>query len=75
MDVQDVVWKKPKNYPVRKPDPPWLDNVKVTPELIYRYQMDVRELGDILHADLNSLKDIDQVRLPKNSLLSYDTFF
>lgn len=47
---------------MRKRDPPWLEAVSVTPELIYRYQMAVRRVEDILEEDLNSLKQIHQVR-------------
>lgn len=62
LNFQETIWKKPRIYPMRNPIPPWLENVKVTPELIYRYQMNLRELGDILNTDLNSLKDINQVK-------------
>lgn len=56
-------WQRPKVYPLRKRDPPWLEAVSVTPELIYRYQMAVRRVEDILEEDLNSLKQIHQVRV------------
>lgn len=46
---------------MRKREPPWLEAVTVTPELIYRYQMSVKGLEDILESDLNSLKEIHQV--------------
>lgn len=48
-------------HPVRKCDPPWLEAISVTPELVYRYQMTVKSLEDILEADMKSLKDIEQV--------------
>lgn len=51
---------KPR-YPLRKRDPPWLETISVTPELVYRYQMAVRDFADILESDLNVLKDINQV--------------
>lgn len=53
---------------MRKLEPPWLDNVKVTPELTFRYQLDLKEIGDILNSDLNSLKDINQPELVNEQL-------
>lgn len=54
-------WHRPPICPMRKRDPPWMESVKATPDLIYRYQMSIKGLEDILKADLNSLKEIDQV--------------
>lgn len=42
-------------------DPPWLKSITVTPELIYRYQMAVKGLEDVLESDLNALKQVNQV--------------
>lgn len=49
--------------PIRKKDPPWLETIAVSPDLIYRYQVTVRDLEDILQADLNTLKEINQVKI------------
>lgn len=53
---------------MRKREPPWMEAVSATPDLIYRYQMSVKGLEDILEADLNSLKDIDQPMLVNDQL-------
>lgn len=58
--MQNTHQKVPQ-YPLRKRDPPWLEAVKIDPELIYRYQMSLKGIEDILEADLNSLKDVHQV--------------
>lgn len=54
-------WQKSPQYPQRKRDPPWLETVSVTPELIYRYQMSIKGIEDILEADLNTLNKAHQV--------------
>lgn len=61
-------WTKLSKYSqtLRKREPPWLEAVSVTPELIYRYQMSMNRLQDILETDLNSLKRISQVSISKN---------
>ncbi|XP_018579022.1 period circadian protein isoform X2 [Anoplophora glabripennis] len=58
--TDDNTWKDRRNYPIRKKDPPWLESVATSPDLIYRYQMTVKDLEDILEADLNVLKEITQ---------------
>ncbi|XP_068903032.1 period circadian protein isoform X3 [Tenebrio molitor] len=57
-----------KSFPVRKRDPPWLETVSVTPDIIYKYQMTVKGLDDILEADLHALKKIDQPMLVNDQL-------
>ncbi|CAH0556603.1 unnamed protein product [Brassicogethes aeneus] len=64
----DNTWKSKKYYPSRKKDPPWLETVTVTPDLIYRYQMTVKGIEDILEADLNTLKEIHQPVLVNDQL-------
>ncbi|KAK9736489.1 Period protein 2/3C-terminal region [Popillia japonica] len=59
---------KCRSYPFRKRDPPWLEAVSVTPELIYKYQMSVKEIEDILESDLNTLKQIHQPVLVNDQL-------
>ncbi|KAK9869818.1 hypothetical protein WA026_003547 [Henosepilachna vigintioctopunctata] len=65
MDVKNVTsddnsWRKNKSFPIRKRDPPWLNAVSVTPDLVYRYKMTVKGIKDILQEDLETLKKIDQ---------------
>ncbi|XP_017778157.1 PREDICTED: period circadian protein isoform X2 [Nicrophorus vespilloides] len=64
----DNTWTKSKHYPLRKRDPPWLESVSVTPDLIYRYQMDLKGVDDILESDINSLKQIPQPILVNDQL-------
>ncbi|XP_071052691.1 period circadian protein isoform X2 [Onthophagus taurus] len=64
----DENWQKYRYYPVRKRDPPWLEAVSITPELIYRYQIPMKEIGDILESDLNTLKEINQPMLVNDQL-------
>lgn len=54
-------WEKTPRVPVRRPDPHWLDNINVTNELVYRYQVNARTLTDVLNDDLYALKNIHQV--------------
>lgn len=53
--------KAPK-LPIKRSNPQWLDNVNLTDDLVYQYQIDARTLSDVLKADLLSLKKTNQVR-------------
>uniref|UniRef100_A0A7G3A994 Period circadian protein n=5 Tax=Lutzomyia TaxID=252607 RepID=A0A7G3A994_LUTLO len=57
--TQDMQWDKCRK-PWRRPEPPWLDNVSVTPDLVYRYQVTAKAIPDVLQADLSALKLIHQ---------------
>lgn len=48
--------------------PPWLEQIKFTPELAYRYQITERELNNVLESDLEALKNIDQPKLVEQQL-------
>lgn len=63
-----IILKNRKTIPIRKKDPPWLETVSLSSELIYRYQMAVKDIEDILEADLKSLKAIDQPMLVNDQL-------
>lgn len=59
-------WEKTHSQirrPFRRPEPPWLDKVTITPELVYRYQINARTITEVLKADLTALQCIRQVRL------------
>lgn len=64
---QEMQWDKgtttttTTRKPWRRPEPPWLDNVSVTPDLVYRYQVTAKAITDVLKADLSALKLIHQV--------------
>lgn len=40
--------------------PPWLEDIIVTPELIFRYQVNERGIDEVLQADLEALARIHQ---------------
>lgn len=46
---------------LRRRHPPWLENVNITSDLIYRYQLQAKAVGETLQADLKTLKGVDQV--------------
>lgn len=52
----------------RRPEPPWVENVTVTSDLIYRYQKPTETLSDVLQADLISLKLLTQPGLVNDQL-------
>ncbi|CAH1109624.1 unnamed protein product [Psylliodes chrysocephalus] len=62
------VWKIKKNCPMRKKEPPWLESLEISPDLIYRYQVAVKNLEDILTADKNCLKEFSQPVLVNDQL-------
>nr|CAI5835424.1 unnamed protein product [Callosobruchus analis] len=53
---------------IRNKDPPWLESVQVSHDLVYRYQMAVRDIEDILRADLDTLKEFNQPVLVNDQL-------
>lgn len=61
----EMQWDKMSNQrrsrPWCRPDPPWLNNVNVTPDLIYRYQITAKTIAEVLQADNCELKKINQV--------------
>ena len=56
-------WEKTPKIPIKRSNPQWLDNVNVTPELIYRYQISTRSLRDVLKDDMCAMKNIQQVNM------------
>ncbi|XP_067005842.2 period circadian protein isoform X2 [Anabrus simplex] len=74
--TEDMVWENSENRtsashikprPVLK-DPPWLEDVTVTPDLVYRYQMDDQNLENVLKRDLEALKSIHQPLMVNDQL-------
>ncbi|XP_068223176.1 period circadian protein [Palaemon carinicauda] len=51
-------------------DPQWLDDVKLTPELLYKYQLETKELVDVLRRDMDMLKRTKQPSLVDDQLSS-----
>ncbi|XP_044752877.1 period circadian protein [Coccinella septempunctata] len=73
MDIKNLTsddnsWRKNKNFPIRKRDPPWLKSVSVNPDLVYRYQMAVKDVENILEADLKALNGMKQPEAVNNQL-------
>lgn len=52
----------------RKKDPPWLEGVQLTPELIYEYQMHPKTLNEVLKADMDMMKNLNQSQLVNDQL-------
>lgn len=61
----DMKWEVSSKPPTKRPNPHWLDNVTLTNELVYQYQIDGRTLADVLKADMFALKNVIQVRRAK----------
>ncbi|XP_030767929.1 period circadian protein-like isoform X1 [Sitophilus oryzae] len=66
--LKDILRQHQKSYPMRKKEPPWLESVSMSPELIYRYQVSVKDLEDILKNDLNVLKNVNQPMMVNDQL-------
>lgn len=70
-DSSEMVWDCGSNNVVRakrRPNPPWLDNICQTKDLIYRYQMNERSIKEVLDADLIALKSVNQPILVNDQL-------
>ncbi|XP_058800820.1 period circadian protein isoform X2 [Phymastichus coffea] len=52
---------------VRK-EPPWIEGIKLTPELIYQYQIRPKDLEDVLKTDMEFLKQSKQPNIVNDQL-------
>ncbi|XP_076754367.1 period circadian regulator isoform X2 [Xylocopa sonorina] len=52
----------------RRKEPPWLEGVQLTPELIYEYQVHPKTLNEVLQADMDALKNFNQPLLVNDQL-------
>lgn len=66
-DKKKLIFERPKRI-VKRLEPPWLENVRVTSDLIYRYRKSSQPLTDVLEADLASLKLLTQPGLVNDQL-------
>ncbi|XP_066986224.1 period circadian protein isoform X6 [Macrobrachium rosenbergii] len=68
----DARWNIPRSKCPRPilNDPQWLEDVKVTPELLYKYQLETKELVDVLRRDMDMLKRTKQPSLVDDQLSS-----
>ncbi|XP_012134868.1 period circadian regulator isoform X4 [Megachile rotundata] len=57
-----------QHYGKRRKEPPWLEGVQLTPELIYEYQIHPKTLNEVLQADLDALKNFNQPLLVNDQL-------
>ncbi|CAL1679142.1 unnamed protein product [Lasius platythorax] len=53
---------------MQRRDPPWLEDVQLTPELIYKYQMHPKTLNEVLKVDMDAMKDLNQPLLVNDQL-------
>lgn len=70
-DSSEMIWDRGSQKVVqarRRPNPPWLDNICLTKDLIYQYQMNERSIKDVLDADMIALKSINQPILVNDQL-------
>ncbi|XP_024080859.1 period circadian protein isoform X2 [Cimex lectularius] len=66
--TEEVSWPtSSKPRPIRKVAP-WVEDINVTPELILRYQLEERELDEVLKEDLLLLERIHQPNLVNDQL-------
>lgn len=77
-NIEEMAWEKTerrgnnpgetnKTKPIRK-QPPWLEDIIVTPELIFRYQVNERGIDEVLQADLEALARIHQPLMVNDQL-------
>ncbi|XP_076642718.1 period circadian regulator isoform X1 [Halictus rubicundus] len=52
----------------RRKEPPWLEGVQLTPELIYEYQIHPKTMSEVLQADMDALKNFNQPLLVNDQL-------
>ncbi|XP_060809420.1 period circadian protein isoform X1 [Amyelois transitella] len=57
-----------KKFARRKMDPPWLDQVSVTSELIYKYQILTKTMDEVLTADKQKIGNLEQPSLVNEQL-------
>lgn len=48
--------------PPRNKQPPWLEKVKMTPDVMYRYRIPTVDLSEVLQKDLEAMKIFGKVR-------------
>ncbi|XP_072931109.1 period circadian protein-like isoform X2 [Epargyreus clarus] len=60
--------QKPKKVMRRKMEPPWMEQVCVTSELIYRYQVLTKSMEEVLNADKQRMKNVEQPTLVNEQL-------
>ncbi|XP_076315282.1 uncharacterized protein LOC143227846 [Tachypleus tridentatus] len=65
---------KTPNRVIRK-DPPWLERVCLSSEVVYRYQLPEKQMEDVLKKDLKALLDLQQPDLVTHQLAQLHSQF
>ncbi|CRL07870.1 CLUMA_CG020824, isoform A [Clunio marinus] len=63
-----IQWDEISKPPIRRANPHWIENINLTNELVFRYQLDARTLKDVLNDDMYTLKKIHQPDLVNDQL-------
>lgn len=50
-------------------EPPWQENVEITDQLIYRYQLSPKPLNEVLEADMEFLRKVTQPSMVSDQLV------
>ncbi|XP_048515476.1 period circadian protein isoform X2 [Athalia rosae] len=72
--TEGMMWKQtsavsvPKMRPAIRKPPPWLEEVNLTPELVYQYQMDSMTLQEVLEADKLAMQNMTQPLMVNDQL-------
>ncbi|XP_069365136.1 period circadian protein isoform X1 [Maniola hyperantus] len=67
-DVNKPNVARARKMPRRKMEPPWMEQVCVTSELIYKYQIVTKNIEEILSSDKEKLKHLEQPSLVNEQL-------
>ncbi|KAL1490355.1 hypothetical protein ABEB36_013066 [Hypothenemus hampei] len=58
--TDEIVKRQRKTYPLRKKDPPWMESVSASSDLIFKYQLTMKNIDEILKTDLSILNKTEQ---------------
>ncbi|XP_022246165.1 period circadian protein-like [Limulus polyphemus] len=67
MEVETKEESKTPFHPVRG-DPPWMEGIDKGPDLVFRYQLPIRNVEDVLKKDLEILQNMKQPELVNKQL-------
>lgn len=57
-----------KSFGMIRKEPPWIEGVNITSELVYQYQIGSKSLDEVLKADLDFLRQSKQPSLVNDQL-------
>lgn len=62
--TEDMQWDKiSERSPIKRPNPHWLENINLTNDLVFKYQLDSKALSNVLKDDMIALKKFHQVKI------------